>query len=684
MNAKTRILPALLLAAALLPASVRAATSGPYTYTVADNKATITEFDISYSGAVSITNELGGYPVTSIGDSAFFDCKSLTSVTIPASVTSIGDSAFYFCESLTSITIPDSVTSIGDKAFYVCNSLTSATIGNSVESIGDSAFYNTPVASVTIGNSVTSIGVNAFRLCPLTTVTIPASVTSIGNSAFNGCTNLTSVTIPASVTSIGNNAFSSPSITAINVAENNPNYTSIDGVLFNKDLTTLIQRPPTFSGHYTITNSVTSIGEYAFAGCNKITSVTIPASVTSIGDYAFYNCTSITAINVSENNPNYTSIDGVLFEKGVTDLIQCPAAFSGGFTIPASVTNICDAAFRDCTALTCVYVQGNAPSYGSTSFENTPATVYYFPDTDGWINPFAGRPARLLPLEFANGGDHIVITRLGSAFAGHLPIPASLDRLPVTSIGPSAFNWCKSLTSVTIPASVTSIGDSAFSYCFALTAVTIPGSVTSIGSYAFSFCMSLASVTIPGSVTSIGDGAFAGCWSLSSVSLPGGVTNIGASAFANCNMLSSVVIPDTVDSIGDQAFEYCYTLAAVLFTGNVPSSLSATAFDGISPTIYYLPGATGWDAPVNFQFPVCWAPPAVSTASSPRFTSGAFAFTLVGNANLPVRIEACDSLASPSWSTVTDTTLDASGTLDFSDPDASSHASRFYRVSFPK
>ncbi len=98
----------------------------------------------------------------------------------------------------------------------------------------------------------------------------------------------------------------------------------------------------------------------------------------------------------------------------------------------------------------------------------------------------------------------------------------------------------------------------------------------------------------------------------------------------------------------------------------------------------YLPGATGWDAPVNLQFPVCWAPPVVSTASSPRFTSGAFAFTLVGNANLPVRIEACDSLASPSWSTVTDTILDASGTLDFSDPDASSHSSRFYRVTFPK
>lgn len=107
MPAKTRIIPALLLSAMLLPVSVRAATWGPYTYTVADNKATITDFDTTYSGALSITNELGGYPVTSIGDHAFFFCESITSVTIPDSVTSIGVSAFRDCTSLTSVTIPD-------------------------------------------------------------------------------------------------------------------------------------------------------------------------------------------------------------------------------------------------------------------------------------------------------------------------------------------------------------------------------------------------------------------------------------------------------------------------------------------------------------------------------------------------------------------------------------------------
>ena len=275
--------------------------------------------------------------------------------------------------------------------------------------------------------------------------------------------------------------------------------------------------------------------------------------------------------------------------------------------------------------------------------------------------PASVRAATSGPYTYTVADNKATITEFDTTYSGALSITNELGGCPVTSIGHSAFFDCKSLTSVTIPASVTSIGESAFY-----------------------FCESLTSITIPDSVTSIGNSAFYVCNSLPSVSLPGGVTNIGASAFANCNMLSSVVIPDTVDSIGDQAFEYCYTLASVLFIGNVPSSLSATAFDGISPTIYYLPGATGWDAPVNLQFPVCWAPPAVSTASSPRFTSGAFAFTLVGNANLPVRIEACDSLASPSWSTVTDTTLDASGTLDFSDPASASAPSRFYRVTFPQ
>ena len=216
-----------------------------------------TELQVSsgdYSGVVNIPEEVTYMgrtrKVTSIGDRAFRDCRSLTSVTIPNSVTSIGNYAFQNCSGLTSVTIPNSVTSIGNSAFQYCSGLTSVTIGNSVTIIGNYAFNGcSGLTSVTIPNSVTSIGENAFGGCSvLTSVTIPNSVTSIGNDAFSWCTGLTSVTIP---------------------------------------------------------NSVTSIGSYAFSGCSSLTSVTIPNSVTSIGNNAFSGCSGLTSVISKMENPCY-------------------------------------------------------------------------------------------------------------------------------------------------------------------------------------------------------------------------------------------------------------------------------------------------------------------------------------------------------------------------------------------
>ncbi|MBE7082281.1 MAG: leucine-rich repeat domain-containing protein, partial [Clostridiales bacterium] len=173
-------------------------------YTCSDGKKIVISVPTSFSGAFDTTN------VVCIAVSAFSDCTSLTSITIPSSVTNISDSAFSGCTSLTSITIPSSVTSIGSYAFSGCESLTSITIPSSVTSIGGSAFSGCEsLTSITIPSSVTSIGGSAFSGCTsLTSITIPSSVTSIGGSAFSGCTSLTSITIPSSVTSIGSRAFS--------------------------------------------------------------------------------------------------------------------------------------------------------------------------------------------------------------------------------------------------------------------------------------------------------------------------------------------------------------------------------------------------------------------------------------------------------------------------------------------
>jgi hypothetical protein len=297
--------------------------------------------------------------VTSIGDYAFSSCGDLTSVTIPNSVTNIGSNTFQGCTRLTSVTIGNSVTSIGNYAFYYCYSLTSVTIPNSVTNIGSYAFYKCyKLTSVTIPNRVTSIGNYAFQYCPsLASVTIPTSVTSIGDWAFSYCPSLTSVTIPGSVTSIGSGAFNGgTSLSAITVDALNSVYRSVAGVLFNQSQTTLIQCPGGKAGTYTITNTVTSIGDRAFDYCLSLTSVTIGNSVTNIGYYAFDHCSSLTSVT----NGN-------------------------------SVTSIGSGAFQYCTSLTGVYFQGNAPSVGSQLFDYANnATVYYLLGTTGWDLTFGG------------------------------------------------------------------------------------------------------------------------------------------------------------------------------------------------------------------------------------------------------------------------------------------------------
>ena len=428
--------------------------------------------------------------VTSIGYNAFSDCESLTSITIPNSVTSIGDYAFGDCYKLTDITvdsnninycsedgvlfnkaktelihcpagnsrtsytIPSSVTSIGDFAFASCNSLTSITIPNSVTSIGDSAFWGChSLTSLTIPNSVTSIGDYAFAGVSMTSITIPNSVTSIGNYAFCGCDGLTSITIPNSVTSIGEDAFGNcGSLTSITIPNS---VTSIgDWTFWNcKSLTSItIPNSVTSIGDYafydcssltsiTMPNSVTSIGKEAFWGCDCLISVTIPNSVTSIGEIAFCYCDSLTSITVDSNNANYSSLDGVLFNKAKTELIQYPAGNSRtSYIIPDSVTSIGNEAFRGCNSLTSITVDSGSEHYSSV---------------DGVL--------------------------LNKAKTELIQYPAGNSR-----------------TSYIIPDSVTSIGKGAFDYNN-LVSIVLPIGVKEIYSYAFYNCENLKHIYYGGS-----------------------------------------------------------------------------------------------------------------------------------------------------------------------------------------
>jgi PKD repeat protein len=720
----------------------------------------------AFAECQSLTNVMIGNSVTTIADYAFADCYSLTGAIIPASVTNIGIAPFagasltaitvdtnnpayssvagvLFDKSQTTLieyparlgqsyTIPDGVTNIGFEAFYD-TPLTTVTVPNTVTSIAGYAFSDTALTSVyftgnapttadnafagdsatayylpgttgwvvfsantglpaevefsysinagnansitithvygaglviipthingllvtvigdgvdsvfatsgatgiTIPNSVNTIAPAAFEEClSLTSVTIPNGVLNIGSNAFS-FTSLTSVAIPASVTNIGTAAFVPnyspaapiPSLTAINVDANNPAYSSVAGVLFNKNQSALLQYPAGKAGAaYTIPPTVISIGIEAFLDAG-VTTVAIPEGVTTIGADAFAGCPALTAITVEAGNPFYASITGILFNKSQTVLIQYPSGLGGSYMVPDTVTSVGAGAFAECGGLTGITIPNSVTSIGDEAFVGTSLTSVTIPGSVTNIGQSDFFDCTSLTSAMISSG----VTSIGPGMFDYCPALQNVT-IPntVTSIGSNAFVACTSLTAITIPNSVTKIGDYAFNDCAGLVAVLIPSNVTRIGDHAFQNCTGLSSMTIPGGVSNIGVYAFAGCTGLNTVTIPGSVTNIGGEAFYGCARLTvitvdtnnpayssvtgvlfnksqttliqyplgnveiSYAIPNGVTNIGDYAFFDSYSLTGLYFQGNAPTA-DLTVFAGdINATVYYLPGTTGW------------------------------------------------------------------------------------------
>ena len=521
-----------------------------------------------------------------------FPAKSeITEYIIPDSVTIIGDLAFADCDSLTSITIENPKCEIFDGPFTIYNEIDenyNAYFNGTIYGYKDSTAqayaekygYNfklideipdvteptepteptesvvttsvTTTASVeTSATNITATELSDYlsykkvdededgiydyieiSSCDESAVSveIPSeidglTVKSIGDSAFSGCSSLISMEIPDSITSIGDCAFlNCSSLTNINVSENNKDYSSIDGILFNKDKTELIQYPQsseiieyiipdsvtsiknmaffdcsslasvtipesvisiefaTFRGcssleSITIPDSVTNIGNWAFRDCSSLTSIEIPNNVTSIGNSAFEGCSSLTSINVSENNKDYSSIDGILFNKDKTELIKYPESKEiTEYIVPDSVIYIDSLAFSGSSSLTSINVSENNKDYSSI---------------DGIL-----------------------------------------------------FNKDKTLL-IRYPQSSE------------ITEYIVPNSVICIEDDAFSDCSSLTSVTILDSVTVIRYGAFFGCSSLESITIPDGVSTIDNSTFCNCTNLESITIENPKCEIFDALLTIC-------------------------------------------------------------------------------------------------------------------------------
>ena len=590
-------------------------------YALKDGSVSVVRQAHSVNGSIELFSIVNykdkSYKVTSIDESAFSDCSSVTSVTISDGVESIGKSAFSDCSSLTSVTIPDSVTSIGNLAFSGCTSLAeikynavnaedltsysrvfynagantdgiTVIFGENVNKIPGYLFYvkdsvySPKITSVTIGNNVESIGKSAFSGCgTLASVTISDGVESIGKSAFSDCSSLTSVTIPDSVTSIGNLAFSGcTSLAEIKYnAVNAEDLTSYSRVFYNAGANT--------DGITVIFGeNVNKIPGYLFYVKNsvyspKITSVTIGNSVASIGDSAFNGCALITeiiynAVNVSD----LTDVSNVFYNAGInTDGID--VAFGEKIDrVPAYLFGVKDKACSP--KIKVVSFADEVTSIGTDAFGGCVSIeTVNIAGIEEWCNIS-------FDSSFSNPLYYSKKLYLNGELVTNVEIPES-----ITTIGDYLFEGGSSFNSVKIPDEVICIGDSAFSECDSLTNIVIPDKVTSIGSKAFRGCSSLKSITFgKGSRLSIlGDfGVFAGCTSLTDIVMPDGLENIGSYAFNYCIALEEIAIPKGVKSIGDsafrntpikeitipegvrsignRAFENCYSLEKVVFDEN--------------------------------------------------------------------------------------------------------------------
>ncbi len=489
-----------------------------------------------------------------------------------------------------------------------------------VVAISEAAFYWCNLTSMVIGDNVTTIGEYAFDYCTsLTSLTIGKNMTEIGVAAFYECKALTSVKIPASVTSIGRNAFGRCSaLEEIVVDEENQYYSSDDyGVLFNKDKTTLLCCPAG-SQTYTIPESVTTVEDYAFYMCQKLTSITIGENVTIIGDKAFYYCTNlegdliipdkVTSIGYEAFYDCY-KLTSVTFGSSVTTIGESAFWYCTGLTSATfgnSVETIERAAFYECESLTTITLGSSVKTIGESAFYYcsglTSITTLNPTPPDCGSYAFNRINTANITLYVPKGCSSVYSsTSPWSDFGTIEELPAVGDKIYVDGLYYNILSDTEAEVTyntdddgaiipytqetIVIPSSITrgltynvvGAGYWAFYGCENLTSIDL-GSITYIGEQAFRDCVSLSSIELPESLTNIGDYAFSGCSGLTGeLVIPDNVVTLGNDAFTGCSELTAVVIGSGVETIGDSAFQFCDNLMSVTFGENVVS-IGGTAF----------------------------------------------------------------------------------------------------------
>ncbi len=537
-----------------------------------------------YSHRATIKSVVLEEGVTRIGSLAFSGYTNMTSISLPSTLTLIDSYSLYGCSGLTSLTLPASVATIEESAFNGCTGLKNITCAAvNPPAYGEDCFENVnksiplyvPTESVakykadadwgqftniqpmkcllgsgTCGANLTweldcdglltisgtgdmadytgSTYVPWFTLIgSVKSIVIEEGVASLGSLAFVDCYLVTSIEIPNSVTIIDASAFLGCSgLTSISVKSGNTYYSSENGVLFNKDKTTLVRYPIGKQGAYTIPAGVKYIGLGAFNSCTNLTSVTFADSVVDIDDYAFAGCTGLTEISCEAVTPP-TCGDDCFSEVSKSIPVYVPQESVDNYKIEWSY-------FTNIQAAACEPISGTCGAEG----------------------------------------DNLVWTL---TCEGLLTISGTGDMAEVESTSDVPWSaYVSSIKSVVIEDGVTSIGPGAFFNCTVLSSIEIPNSVTSIGAYAFYYCIALTSVTIPNSVVYIGGAAFLDCTGLTSITIPAGVKNIGYDAFYGCTGLTSITCNATTPPT---CGEYCFEGVDKSIPVNVPAG-TKSAYKG--------------------------------------------------------------------------------------------------------
>ncbi len=555
-------------------------TSNNSVYALKNNStALLIKFStVTDSSSREVPDTVNGHTVTAIGDKAFYETKSMTSIKLPNTVTEIGRYAFYGCENLQHINLPESLTTIGGFAFGGCSSVEGFTLPESLTSIGESAFYGCwSISSMTIPAGTVNIGSAAFAECPY--LTIYASPASKPDSwaddwnIFQSNENTYSPVIwnikemhtdDLSITYVLKEDGTAMVIdytgaaTALEIPENVREHrvTAIaNGSFFNNKLLESVTIPDgvTAIGNnafslciklntVALPDSLTDIGDSVFSGCELLVNIIIPDGVTRIGNAAFTNCLSLTSISIPSDLKiigestfsNCPNIESITIPDGVTSIGEW--AFSGctkitEIVVPDSVTSIGEYAFYKCSALNSIVIPESVQKISMSMFtdctrliifakaESKPAgwEIYSYDENKNIVYGFTEFYSDVSGIKYAltKSNKALVITCRSSSY--YVSIPSDVEGHAVSGILNNAFRDFKNIRQFALPDGIESIGDFAFAGCTRMSTVSLPDSVNTVGNSAFRGCSGLTSVIVGSGVNSFGDGAFSNCGKLSDV-----------------------------------------------------------------------------------------------------------------------------------------------------------------------